>query len=149
MKLLRHIASNLHRDCEGAITVEMALIAVTVFATVPVMADVVSLINSGMTLSGSLRTGTQVALVQPNNTTAIREAIEVSTGFPSGSVTVNTTQFCECEGIAIACSTTTCPAEHFSPSMFMTINAQYSVDTLLDYPSTMNNLSRTTTFRVR
>jgi Flp pilus assembly protein TadG len=149
MKLWRSRFSNIYRDCEGAIAVEMALVAVSVFAAVPVMIDVVSLINSGMTLSGSLRSGAQIALVQPNNNTAIREAIEVSSGFPSGSVSVTTDQFCECDSIATSCSTATCPAEHFAPSMFMTLTAEYTVNTMLTYPPSMSSLTRTTTFRVR
>jgi hypothetical protein len=140
---------NLRSECSGAITVEMAIVAMAVFFMIPVLMDLTSLIANGITLSSSLRAGQQVALAQPSNTTAIREAITLSGGFEEDSVGVETETFCECDNISTLCTTSTCPGGG-TPATFMTITASYSVPTALEYPDPNPfDITRTSTIRVR
>ncbi len=137
------------KDCSGALTIEMALIATLTFFLIPALIDIATIISSNMTIRSSLRAGTQVALVQPSNTAAIREAVVVSSGYPEETVDVDTAIFCECDGITVSCSTPSC-SEGITPSTFMTITANYVPDTLLSYPDPNPfAVTKTTTVRVR
>jgi Flp pilus assembly protein TadG len=141
---------SLAQDCSGAITVEMAVIAMAIFFMVPVIMDITAMISSGITLSSSLRAGTQIALVQPNNTEAISDAIELSSGFPEDSVTVTTAQFCECSGTSTTCGNDPCPGTNIVPATYMTISASYTTPTVIEYPDPgLHTVNRSTTIRVR
>lgn len=145
----KHIQT-IRDDCSGAMTIEMALVATATFFIMPILIDITTTISSGINLSGSLRAGAQVALVQPSNTEAIGEAVAVSSGFDASLVTVGTSTFCECDGIAVQCTTTTCSGGT-TPSTFMTITADYDTPTYVTYPGGSNPfaITRSTTIRVR
>ena len=145
MKTLR----NLRSDCSGVIAAETAIIAVGVFFTIPMLIDITNTINSGLTLSSSLRAGTQIALVQPSNTTAIQEAVQVSSGFSQDDVMVTTETFCECNGSEVSCGTTSCGAD-VTPSTYMELTAHYDTPTFYTYPDPNPfAITRSTTIRVR
>lgn len=140
---------DLRKDCSGAITVETAIIALGIFLTIPLLMDVGATINSGLTLSSSLRAGTQIALVQPTNTSAIQEAVQISSGFSPDRVTVTTSTFCECDGLGVTCGTTTCSGGS-TPATYMTLTGEYDTPTFYNYPDPNPfGITRSTTIRVR
>src|SRR2546425_814710 len=98
-------ASVLRKDCKGAASVEMAIIATSVVVLAPLLFDLASVTSSFMSLSGSLRAGVQLALMQPSNTSGITQTIQTASGFPADSVTVDTSQFCECNSNNVGCGT--------------------------------------------
>jgi Flp pilus assembly protein TadG len=138
-----------NKDERGAITVEMAVIATAVFFMVPIMMDLTALISGSMILASSVRAGDTIALAQPSNTSAIGEAIAQASGLPTSSVIVGTSTFCECDTVSTLCSTTTCPGGG-TPATYMTISAQYTVPTILEYPTPNPfTLTKSNTLRVR
>ena len=146
---MTYIRKNLRSDCSGALTVEMALVAAFTFFIIPMVMDLATVISNQMTMRSSLRAGTQIALVQPSNTTAIREAIVAASGFDSESVTISTSTFCECDSIVVSCSTESCSAG-VTPATFMTITASYTPETIITYPEPNPfTVNKSTTIRVR
>lgn len=146
---MRTTRKNLRSDCSGVLTMEMALVATFTFFIIPLLMDITTAISSNMTMRSSLRAGTQIALIQPSNTTAIREAVVAASGFDDELVTVNTNTFCECDGIAVSCSTGTCSG-NTTPATFMTITASYTPETIITYPEPNPfTVNKTTTIRVR
>lgn len=142
-------AKRLCRDCTGTSTVEMALIATSVIILAPILFDLFSVVSDAMSLDGSLRAGVQLALVQPSNTSGIAQTIQTASGFPASSVTVQTSQFCECSAVSADC-TATC-SDNSNPYKYMTITAGYSVPTTLSYTGHTNAfpISRSITVRIQ
>lgn len=149
MALLRKV-NKLHENCAGAAAVEMALIAASIFILAPFLFDLSLVVSNFMSLDGSLRAGVQLALVQPSNTNGIAQTIQTASGFPANSVTVQTTQFCECSAVSATCGTAC--ADGSNPYKYITITASYSVPTTLSYPGYPANkfpISRATTVRIQ
>src|SRR5688572_22134948 len=101
MHMLKKSRRSIRQDCQGAVTVEMAFITVSVMVLLPFIADTASVISSSMALSGGLRAGQQLALTQPSNTSGITETIRQASGFSSATVTPS--EFCECDGTVSTC----------------------------------------------
>lgn len=142
--------SHLRKDCEGVAVVEMALIIAAIFAAVPLIFDLASVIKSSMSLNGGLRAGIQLAIAQPSNTSGITTTIQTASGFPSNSVTVSTTEFCECSGVSATCGIACYGGAN--PYKYVTVTASYSVPTLLHYPgfpSSSYPLSKSVTVRTQ
>jgi Flp pilus assembly protein TadG len=137
-------------DCKGAAVVEFALISATVLLLIPLIWDIASVISSSMSLSGGLRAGIQLALVQPANTPGIANVIQTASGFPPHSVKVFTAQSCDCAGTHAVCGQA-CEDGAY-PNRYLTITARYSVPTIFpyeNYPENSYVISRTATIRVQ
>ena len=148
--LLRKYTRDFSDDRKGMVTAEMAIITTAVFATVPLIYDLASVINSSMALGGGLRAGVQLAIAQPSNTSGITSTIRTASGFPSDSVTVTTTEFCECSNVSATCGIACYGGAN--PYKYVRVTANYSVPTLLRYPgfdSASYPLTRSITVRTQ
>lgn len=130
ISILKHKLNALYRDCEGIAALEMSLIMVAIFAATPLIFDLASAINASMTLSGGVRAGAALAVLQPNNTSGITQAIRTASGF--SSATVSTSEFCECSGVSATCGIACYGGAN--PYKYIRITASYSMPTLLPYP---------------
>lgn len=118
-------------NCEGLAAVEMAFIIVGIFAAVPFIYDLSSVANASMTLGGGLRAGAQLAIMQPSNTSGITSTIQTASGFATGSVTVSTSEFCECSGVSATCGIACYGGAN--PYKYIRVTANYSVPVILPY----------------
>ncbi len=94
--------TDFYKDCQGVAALEMALILVAIFAATPLIFDLASAINASMALSGGVRAGAALAVLQPSNTSGITGTIRTASGFSSATVT--TSEFCECSGVSSTCA---------------------------------------------
>jgi len=112
--------------------------------------DMAQVTSSSMVLSGSMRAGVQYAMSLPSDNAGIANVIQNASGFPSGSVTVSTTQYCACSDTVTSCGGTC--SGNTPQAVYETITANYSVPTLLPYTSYPNNafpISRTVSMRIQ
>ena len=130
--VVKHKIYGLKHNCDGLAAVEMALIITGVFATIPLIYDLSSVITASMTLSGGLRAGAQLAILQPSNSSGITSTIQTASGFTTGSVTVSTNEFCECSDVSSTCGISCYGGAN--PYKYITVTANYSVPTLFKYP---------------
>ncbi len=121
-----------YSDCQGLAALEMALIISAVFAATPLIFDLAAIINASNTLGGGLRAGVQLATFQPSNTSGITQTIQTASGFEANSVTVSTSEFCECSGVSATCGVACYGGAN--PYKYITLTANYSVPVLLKYP---------------
>jgi Flp pilus assembly protein TadG len=136
------------KDCRGAATIEMALVATSMIVFAPLIMDLATVITSSVALGGGLRTGMQFALGQPANTAGITQAVQTASGLGNG-VAVTSSETCDCSGTAVVCSST-CPLGG-SPAAYVAITAKYSVPTLLPYSGYPQNsfpINKAVTVRV-
>lgn len=137
------------KDRRGAATIEMALVATTVFAFASLILDLANVITGSVALGGGLRAGMEYALSQPTNTSGITQTIRNASGLGNG-VTVTSSESCSCNGSAIACNST-CPLGG-KPAAYVAITANYSVPTMLPYNGFAKNsfaISKAVTVRVQ
>lgn len=127
--LLKKHLHNFRKNCDGIAAVEMALIITGIFATVPLIYDLSSVINASMSLNGGLRAGIQLAIAQPSNISGITTTIQTASGF--SSATVSTTEFCECSRVSSTCGIACYGGA--SPYKYIRITASYSVPVMLPY----------------
>lgn len=148
--LIKNKINEFKLSCEGLAAVEMALIITGIFAAVPLIYDLSSIINASMTLSGGLRAGAQLAILQPSNTSGITSTIQTASNFPAGSVTVSTSEFCECLDVSSTCGIACYGGAN--PYKYITVTANYSAPILFKYPgftSASYPLSRSITVRTQ
>ncbi len=142
--------SKLIKNQAGAVTVEFALIAVSFIFLIPVAVDVATVINKSIILSSSVRAGVQYAISNPDNTSGITTAVRTASGFPTGSVTVTVTQFCQCSGANATCSSVC--SDGAVARTYDTITANYSVPIILPYGNYPNNsyaISKSATVQIK
>lgn len=139
---------NLLKNNQGVVTIEFALVALTMIAMLPLMFDLSNVVSASMSLSGSLRAGVQYALTEPSDTAGITNTIQTASGFSSSTVSV--TQTCHCSGTLTTCGSTC--SGNAAQDMYLTITANYSVPTMLpyaNYPSNSFPISASTYVRVQ
>src|ERR1041384_3924138 len=90
----------LGKDRSGAVTVEFAVVSIAVMVFLPLIWDLTSVISSTMALNGSMRAGIQFALSNPNDSTGITQVIKTASGLNTSTLTVSTSQSCNCSGVA-------------------------------------------------
>jgi len=144
---MKHFKS-LRKDCRGAATIEMALVAVTVVALAPLMMDLANVITSYVSLGGGLRAGMQYALTNPTNTAGITQTIRTASGL-GNNVTVTAPESCDCAGSSATCGVT-CPLGG-QPAAYVALTVNYSVPTLLPYSGFANSfpINKAVTVRVQ
>jgi len=138
------------RNCDGAVTLEFALVSITIIILAPFLYDLSSVASSFMSLSGSTRAGLQYALKNPSDSVGIASVIQNASGFPANSVVVTNTQSCECSGLIAVCGSSC--AGGGNPAYYQTIKASYNVPTMLPYSNYPNNsftISNAVTVRVQ
>lgn len=147
---MKSLLKLLLRDNSGIAAVEMALILTGVFATVPLIYDLSSIVSASMTLNGSLRAGVQLAISQPSNTSGITTTIRTASGFAENSVTVATSEFCECYSVSSTCGIACYGGAN--PYKYIKITASYSVPVILPYSGLADSayaLSKSVTVRTQ
>ena len=144
------IRRNFIKDCRGVVTLEFALIALTVIASMPLLWDLSSVANSSTALSGALRAGVQYALTEPTDSAGIINTIQTASSLPANSVTATVAQVCHCSGTVATCGSTC--SGGVTQDMYLTITANYSVPTILpftNYPTNSFPLSSSTSIRAQ
>lgn len=122
-------ASRLGRAEEGAISVEMALVAGVLMIALLPMIDAGFALYRSIQLAGAVRAGMHYAHSNPENTTGIEQAIRAASNLTEDNLDVDIEEVCECGGLTASClaSCSTGMAQYIS------ISASYAEPTLLDY----------------
>jgi Flp pilus assembly protein TadG len=144
IKKMRHF----RRDCNGAATVEFAVVAVTVIVLTPLLYDLSTVVGSFLSLDGSMRAGVQYTLKYPTDTAGITNTIQGAGGF--STINVTNTESCQCSGNTVTCGGTC--SGGVAQAVYRTIAATYDVPTLLPYegyPTNHFTISQSTMVRVQ
>ncbi len=92
------------KEEDGGPAVEFAIVGAFLAVSIPAMLDLATLINSNVKLLNGMRAASQYAVKYPTNSTGIASALSNASGIPTQSLTVTTSQFCECAGITTSCA---------------------------------------------
>ena len=129
----------------GAAAIEFALLTPVVLLLILAGIDFGSVLYEKMRLGSAARAGVQYAL-QSNfswqDLDGVRQSVRDATGLDPGSVTINTTQFCECgDGTAIEC-TNICVGDG-QPRRYVNVTVDEEFPILFSYPGIDNPVSLT------
>lgn len=114
------------RRCRlGTAAVEFALITPVLLIIIMGLVDFGLAMFKKMELTGAVRSGAQLAMMDSSNTTVIKDAVVDASGNSITSSDVSTTSFCECADESTVVCGETC-GDGSSNRTFMTITASQS-----------------------
>lgn len=136
-------------DENGGPAIEFAMVASLIAICLPAMIDMATLINEKMKISGGMRAGEQYALKYPTDSTGIAQAIASASNLSSSSITVTTSEFCECSGVSNICSSSCSYGVQLAK--YLTITVNYDISSLYNYsvPFYPQSISKTMMVRTQ
>jgi Flp pilus assembly protein TadG len=143
MARLRKIRSLAH-DTAANFAVEFALAAPLFVLMFIGLTDYGMAAKLRSTLDAAARSGLQVLLKNPSNTTVARDTAQAI----AADATVQASHTCACnDGTAVDCSTGTCVNE--APRQYVTVSATQSYDLLFPWPGFASPLALSATAKGR
>lgn len=142
-----HIFITWLRQEKGVVSVEMALIATSVFLLILPLTDFSTRLYNSMQLASAVRAAAQYAIAHPEDIAGIEAAAGNNAGsLDSEELTIETEGFCECGGTAYACENDC----GYGMQSYLSISANYNQELLVSYPGygDSTTITHTTTIRI-
>ena len=133
----------------GGAAIEMAAMLPFLLVLLAGLFDFGSSVMNAMALQSAARVGAQYALTQPADRAGIAAVIQAATRLDASTLTITSSNFCECpDGTSVAC-TGSCGA-NVTLRTFVTIQVTQPFTSILPYPAFIRptQLSGTAVLRV-
>lgn len=117
--------TGLPRDRAGNVLVEFALLLPVAAVLLLGLFDYGRAVNERMALQSAARAGGEYAMRNFSDTAGITQAVQAASGLESQTLSVTTTQFCECpDGTSVACGGT-CATGEFLAFVSVTVTKPF------------------------
>jgi Flp pilus assembly protein TadG len=125
------------RSRRGNAAIEFAILMPVAAFMLVALLDFGMAVNYGLSLRSATRAAIGYAVKNPADTTGIRQIVADAVGTQTDSLTVTTTQFCECvNGASIACGGAC--ADGSATIVFVQIDASQAYAPIIPYPGIPN-----------
>lgn len=133
---IRKISAFFKRN-DGAVSVEMGLIASAIFLSIIPLSDLVTRIHNGQQLASSVRASMQYVINNPDDTSGIESVAESNAGsLDTDELTVSSSEFCECNGVTQTCGDSCAYGEQ----TYLSVSATYNQSLTMEYPGYGNEV---------